>query len=299
MLGLGTAVFLLFAVLLVAAFRRTGDDAPPGDEADPSPWWLYGGGVALPAIGIVIVLVATLIVMQANPETVAADGEAAARASGDGEALVIEAIASQFWWEFRYPGEDVVTASEMHIPAGEPVQLVIESTDVIHSLWVPELAGKRDALPGNTTFLVIEADEPGTYRGQCAEFCGLAHTFMELLVVAHDRPDFEAWLAQQAEPAAEPASSEAQRGKELFLGAGGCAACHTISGTEADGDGGPHLTHFASRRSIGAGRLELTAENLREFIDHPGEIKDGVHMPPSDLPPEDIAAIAAYLQGLE
>lgn len=296
MLVLGTAVFLLFVVVLVIAFRRRGDEEPPGHEARLSPWWLYGGGVALPAIGVLVVLVATVIVMQGNPEVVASDRGAT---GGDGETVVIEAVASQFWWEFRYPGEDVVTATEMHIPAGEPVQLVIESTDVIHSLWVPELAGKRDALPDNTTFLIIEADEPGTFLGQCAEFCGLSHTFMELLVVAHERPEFEAWLARQAEPAAEPTSAEARRGKELFLGDGGCADCHTIRGTDADGEDGPHLTHLGSRRSIGAGRLELTAEHLREFIHRPAGIKAGVQMPPTDLPPQDIAAIASYLQGLE
>lgn len=301
MLVLGTAVFVLFALLLVLASRRGGDEEPPGHETKPSPWWLFGGGVALPTIVLLAVLVATLLVMQANPEIAASDAEAAASAGGDGDgdAVVVEAIASQFWWEFRYPGEGVVTATEMHIPAGEPVHVVIDSTDVIHSFWVPELTGKRDAIPGNTTFLVVEADEPGTFRGRCAEFCGLAHTFMELLVVAHDRPDYEAWLAEQAEPASEPTSAESRRGKELFVGAGGCASCHTIRGTEAGGDSGPHLTHFASRRSIGAGRLQVTAENLREFIDHPADIKPGVKMPPADLTPEEIAAIVAYLQGLE
>lgn len=303
MLILGTAVFVLFAVLLVLSFRRRGDEGSRDQETTASRWWLYGGGVALPTIVLLVVLVATLVVMQANPEVVASEAPPGAEggegAVGDGKVVVVEAVASQYWWEFRYPGEDVVTATEMHIPAGEPVQVVIGSTDVIHSFWVPELAGKRDALPGNTTFLVIEADEPGTFRGRCAEFCGLAHTFMELSVVAHDRPDYEAWLAEQAKPAAEPTTAESKRGKELFLGAGGCASCHTIRGTSAAGEGGPHLTHFADRRSIGAGRLELTAENLREFITHPGDVKEGVLMPPADLTPEEIAAIVAYLQELE
>lgn len=296
MLVLGTAVFVLFIVVLALALRRRNDDVPPGVEVEQSRWWLHGGGVALPAIGVGVVLIATLVVMQGNPETVAADEEAASRASGS-QALTVHAVASQFWWEFRYPDHDVVTATELHIPAGEPVQLRIEATDVIHSFWVPELAGKRDALPANTTFLVIEADEPGTYRGQCAEFCGLGHAHMEVLVIAHEREAWEEWVADNARPAPEPAGAEARRGQELFLRQ--CAECHTVRGTEADGGRGPDLTHFASRRSIGSGVFANTAENLRSWIHDPGEEKAGATMPPADLPDDDIAAIAAYLRGLE
>ena len=297
MLVLGTAVFVLFAVLLVVGFRRQGDEAEPGEETKASPAWLYGGGVALPVVGIGAVLVATLVVMQGNPETVAADEDGARRAAGGEEPVVVEAVASQFWWEFRYPGEDVVTASELHIPAGEPIQLRIEATDVIHSFWVPELAGKRDALPGNTTFLVIEADEPGRWRGQCAEFCGLGHALMEVQVVAHPRAEYEEWLAAARRPAAEPAGAEARRGQQLFLQH--CAECHTVRGTGAEGDQGPDLTHFASRDTLASGALENTADDLRRWLHDPADVKAGTTMPAADLPDEDLAAIVAYLRGLE
>jgi cytochrome c oxidase subunit II len=296
MLVLGTAVFVLFAVVLVLAFRRRNDEVPPGVEVSQSRWWLHGGGVALPAIGVTVVLAATIVVMQGDPETVAADREAASRSSGS-EALTVHAVASQFWWEFRYPDHDVVTATELHIPAGDPVQLRIESTDVIHSFWVPELAGKRDALPDNTTFLVIEADEPGTYRGRCAEFCGLGHAHMEVLVVAHGEGEWEEWLAARSRPAAEPTGAESERGQELFLQH--CAGCHTVRGTEADGDRGPDLTHFASRQTIGSGVLANNAENLRSWIHRPGEQKEGATMPPADLSDDALAAVAAYLRELE
>lgn len=285
MLGIGTAVFVLVAVLLGVGLRRNRDD-----EAEQSRSWLLGGGVALPIAGVVIVLVATLAVMQDSPEQIT-DTD-----------VVVEVTGHQWWWEFAYPGEDVVTATELHIPAGEPVRLEIIAQDVIHSFWVPELAGKRDAMPDNTTHLTIEADEPGRYDGRCAEFCGLQHAAMDLVVVALPPDQYTDWLAAQAEPAAEPASTEAERGRELFLGAGGCAECHTIrdgDGGGADGDRGPDLTHLMSRERIAGGRIELTTENLTDWVHTADDLKNGVDMPPTDLPDDDIAAIVAYLEGLE
>lgn len=285
MLVLGTAVFVLVAVLLVVGLRRTGDDREPAEPTGGRRPWLVGGGVVLPALGVLVVLVATLAVMRDTAEA-------------DDAELSIEVTGHQFWWEFRYPDGDISTAGELHIPAGRPVALELTSSDVIHSFWVPELAGKLDAFPEDVNVLVIEADEPGRYRGKCAEFCGLHHASMDLVVVAHRDAEFTAWLDEQSAPAAEPTSSEAQRGAELFR-ADGCGECHTVRGTSAGGDEGPDLTHVASRDVLAGGRVTGTADDLGAWIHDPDEFKEGVDMPASSLSDDEVRAIVSYLQELE
>ena len=284
MLVVGTAVFVLVAALLVIGLVRKGSEGDP-DGTSQSRSWLYGGGVLLPVAGVLVVLVATLAVMRDTDDIGAST-------------VAVEVIGHQWWWEFRYPDADVTSATELHIPAGEPVELRITSTDVIHSFWVPSLAGKRDAIPEDVTTLVIEADEPGRYAGKCAEFCGLQHAYMDLTVVAHTAEDYTAWLDDQAEVAAEPAGGEAARGADLFVSAG-CGECHTVRGTRAAGDDAPELTHLMSRRLMAGGRLETTPEDLRRWLHDPDELKNGVDMPPADLPAEDVDAIVAYLETLE
>lgn len=280
LLVLGTVTFVIVVVVLVAAFRRpefTEDEVPDVRR------WLVLGGVVLPAVGILAVLVATLGSMRAIADE-APEG-----------ALAIEIIGHQWWWEVRYPDHDVVTANEVHIPAGEPVELRLTSGDVIHSFWVPALAGKMDLLPDGVNTLVIEADEAGRYQGRCAEFCGLQHARMELVVVAASATDFRSWLDEQAEPAARPASAAARRGAELFS-ATGCAECHTIRGTGADGEVGPDLTHLASRSRIGAGTLPLTTDDLERWVADPHEFKSGTAMPAADLSDEELDALVQYLE---
>lgn len=285
MLVLGTAVFVLVAVLLVVGLRRTGDDRETPEPVRGRRAWLVGGGVVLPTVGVLVVLVATLAVMRGTAEP-------------DDAELAVEVTGHQFWWEFRYPDAEVTTAGELHIPAGEPVALEITSSDVIHSFWVPDLAGKMDALPEDLNILVIEADEPGRYRGKCAEFCGLQHASMDLVVVAHSPADFATWLDEQAAPAAEPTGTEAQRGAELFR-ADGCGQCHTIRGTSADGDRGPDLTHVASRDVLRGDRIRGTADDLGAAIHDPDDFKEGVDMPAASLSDEEVQAIVSYLQELE
>ena len=285
MLVLGTAVFVLVAVLLVVGLRRTGDERETTEPIRARRAWLVGGGVVLPAVGVLVVLVATLAVMRGTAEA-------------DDAELAVEVTGHQFWWEFRYPGTEVTTAGELHIPAGEPVALEITSSDVIHSFWVPALAGKLDALPEDVNVLVVEADEPGRYRGKCAEFCGLHHAAMDLVVVAHTAADFATWLDEQAAPAAEPSSAEARRGADLFR-AEGCGECHTVRGTDADGEGGPELTHVASREVLAGGRVRGTADDMGAWIHDPDEFKEGVDMPASSLSDEDVQAIVSYLRELE
>ena len=284
MLVIGTAVFVLVAVLLAVGLRRSGEEEGAGSSDRQGRAWLVGGGVVLPVLGVVVILGATLVVMRGT-------------ADADDAELRVEVTARQFWWEFRYP-EGVVTAGELHIPAGVPVALELTSADVIHSFWVPELAGKLDAIPEDVNVLVIEADEPGRYRGKCAEFCGLHHASMDLAVVAHTAEAYTAWLDGQAQPAAQPTGAEARRGAELF-GTEGCGECHTVRGTPADGDRGPDLTHVASREVLAGGRIRGTADDLGAWIHDPDEFKEGVDMPASSLSDEEVRAIVTYLRGLE
>ena len=216
--------------------------------------------------------------------------------------LTIEIIGHQWWWEVHYvdpdPSKLVVDANELHIPAGEPVQVKLSSRDVIHSFWVPNLIGKRDLIPGYTSSLFLNADRPGVYRAQCAEFCGMEHAKMALAVVVHSRDDFATWLATARTPAAVPNDSSARDGRQVFL-AGPCSSCHAISGEPAYGTVGPNLTHLASRKTLGAGTLPNTRGNLGGWVVDPQSIKPGVRMPSNSLESKDLRALLDYLETLK
>jgi cytochrome c oxidase subunit 2 len=174
----------------------------------------------------------------------------------------------------------------------------VTSRDVIHSFWVPNLHGKRDLIPGYTTALWFQADQPGRYRGQCAEFCGYQHANMAMYVIAEPDNDFQAWLSAQRQPAAEPGTERQQRGREVFLAAT-CPQCHSIRGTLAGASFGPDLTHVGSRSTIGAGVLPNTAENLIRWVRNPQDFKPGNKMPAHDLNDADLQALADYLGSLK
>jgi cytochrome c oxidase subunit II len=215
----------------------------------------------------------------------------------------IEVTGHQWWWEVRYdnnndPSRSVTTANEIHVPAGEPVMLRLTSDDVIHSFWVPNLNGKRDLIPGRITQLVIHADKPGIFRGQCAEFCGLQHAHMALLVIAEPPDKFSAWMDQQVQPAREPVDPSEQRGRQVFL-AGPCVLCHSIRGTAANGLVAPDLTHVGSRRMIAAGTLPNTPGHLAGWIADNQTIKPGNHMPQIALKSEDLQPLLYYLESLK
>jgi cytochrome c oxidase subunit 2 len=196
-------------------------------------------------------------------------------------------------------GRSVASANEIRIPAGRAVDFTLRSADVIHSFWVPSLGGKVDMIPGRTTHLRLGADRPGVFRGQCAEYCGGPHALMALEVVAMPAPEFDAWLAAQARPAAEPATDEARRGRALFRAAG-CGGCHAIRGTEAEGTLGPDLTHLGGRRSVGVDTLPMNPANLAQFIADGQHIKPGNRMPPFRIfTAEELNALATYLVGLK
>ena len=289
LLAAGTAVFALVAVLFVVPLvRRRRDEA--GDRGDvpagKAARWIVWLGIVLPTVVLTGVLVVTVLTMRS-----------VSRAAPDGS-VQIDVVGYQFWWAATYPDHGVTVANELHIPVGEPVELRLTSADVIHSLWVPELHGKLDLLPETTNTLVLEADEPGIYGGECAEFCGLQHANMGFLVVAQPRDEFDAWLAAQTEPAAAPTTPAAERGQEVFLGAD-CASCHTIRDVATADRPGPDLTHVASRRTLASDTLDNTTENLERWLRDPEAIKVGTTMPTPRLSGEQLADLVAYLEGLE
>ena len=295
-LGMGAAVFLLVVTLLVVPIvrRSLARRQPPPDEHGVVPTalasrWIVGFGVVLPVVMLTVALTATVTTMRALPRT------------GDG--VVIDVVGRQFWWAATYRDKQVTVANEIHIPVDERVELRLTSEDVIHSFWVPDLSGKLDLLPDGVNTLVIEADEPGTYGGVCAEFCGLQHANMRFLVIAEPRAEFDAWLAAQRQPVAEPTTDAALRGRDVFQ-QHGCAGCHVVReatgtlGTQSD-DAGPDLTHVAGRQTLAAGTADNTTAGLTAFVADPDDVKDGTLMPTADLSDEELADLIAYLEGLE
>lgn len=215
-------------------------------------------------------------------------------------ALQVEIVGNQWWWAVNYEN-GVVTANELHIPVDRPVFLSLKSQDVIHSFWVPKLAGKTDVVPGRVNTMTIEATEPGEYLGQCAEYCGLSHANMRFRVVAYEQDDYEQWVSDNQEPAED--SAAVAEGRELFHNeefAGGqmCGSCHTIDGTDAAGVLGPNLTHLASRTRFAGAMFELNEENLRAWLADPPEQKPGSLMPDLELTEEEISALVDYLLSL-
>lgn len=213
----------------------------------------------------------------------------------------IVARGQQWWWQFTYldadPARTFQTANELHIPVGTDVRLRLEATDVIHSFWVPNLTGKQDLVPGRDNGLTLHASKAGIYRGQCAEFCGLQHSHMALLVIAEEPEDYARWLEEQRKTAAAPADGDAAAGKLVFMNKP-CAACHTIRGTEASGTSGPDLTHVGSRSMIAAGLLENTRGSLAAWVADPQTLKPGNNMPLVPLTGEELRQLSAYMSGL-
>lgn len=279
----GTLVFLLVMVLLAVALRRR-----PGPVRPLR--WIALAGIAFPASVLTVLLAfSTWRSAQLVPQSSA-------------DALHISVEGKMWWWEVRYrgvDGKDIVLANEIHIPAGRRVYLGLSSSDVIHSLWVPALAGKVDMIPGRMTGLALKADRPGVYRAQCAEYCGEQHAKMALHVIAHEPAQFEAWLAAQARPAREPADPFLARGRQAFIDQR-CGACHTIRGVSRTTSLGPDLTHVGSRLHIAAGTLRNHRGTLGGWIADPQAVKPGVRMPgASGMDGDTLRALASYLEHLK
>ena len=236
-----------------------------------------------------------------------------------GNVLQVEVYGHMWWWEYVYPKEGITTANELHIPTDRPVRLTLRTIEpgleapeagtyaqgVIHSFWVPKLAGKQDVVPGRDNKLTIEADEPGTYLGQCAEYCNLSHANMRLRVIAQEEADFAAWVAEQKRPAVQPTSGAAAEGYQIFTGEGGCISCHTVVGIDgAQGRVGPNLTHLKSRTTFAGAVFDNTAKNLERWVKDPPAMKPmrpdkGIGMPDQDLSDEAVKKVVAYLETLK
>jgi cytochrome c oxidase subunit II len=208
----------------------------------------------------------------------------------------------QWWWqaEYRYdvPDSNVMTANEIHIPVGRPIKLELRSNDVIHSFWLPNLHGKKDLIPNYPTTFYFMADKPGTYWGQCAEFCGYQHAKMRFIVIAEPPDQFAAWIDAQRQPSVQPANDVQKRGQQIFM-TSVCTQCHTIQGTRAGGSVGPNLTHIASRQYIAAGSLANTREHLANWVTDPQKFKPGIRMPMNEYSKEDLNALIDYLETLK
>jgi len=206
-------------------------------------------------------------------------------------------IAHQWWWELHYPDGHVVSANEIHLPVNEPMLTELQSADVIHELWIPQLGPKMDTVPGKPNHLVLQADQVGEYLGNCAEFCGVGHAWMRVRVVVQTDADFAAWDHLQAQPAPE-VSGAALRGEQTFQSET-CIQCHAIQGLSTTGHVGPDLTHFASRATLGAGVGDNTPEELKRWLGNPQSLKPGCYMPNMRLIPSQISDLTAYLEALK
>ncbi len=281
------AIFLLVGSLItiiVIRFR----ERPEGVEPRP----VFGSRVieitwtAIPFISLVIIFFfMTRTMHAADPPP------------GDRKAD-INIIGHQWWWEADYLQSGVMTANEIHIPVDTPVLVQIDSADVIHDFWVPELARKIDAVPGHPNHMWLQADRPGEYLGACAEFCGQEHAWMRIKVVAQSKDDFDAWQRAQLSVPATPADGEAGQGAKLFV-ADTCVNCHTVVGTPGNQRIGPDLTHIASRTTLASGAADNTPENLFRWLKDPDSIKPQSHMPNFQLSDADAHALTAYLETLK
>jgi cytochrome c oxidase subunit 2 len=284
----GVGVFVVVEGALIYALirfrRRRGDSLPAQTHGHLG---LEIGWTIAPTILLVLLAVITVPAIFANAQPPGAD------------AIRVRAIGHQWWFEFRYPELGVTTANELHVPLGRDIEILLESDDVIHSFWVPQLRGKMDMVPGRVNRVVIRPEETGTFFGQCAEFCGTAHALMKFTVVVEEPGAFETWVALQTADRAPPQSALAEQGEALLTSAG-CIACHTIRGTVAQGVIGPDLTHVGGRAHIASAVLDNTPENLVRWLRDPQEVKPGNKMVlPRSLGADEIESLVAYLQGLK
>ena len=278
-------IFAAVMALLMLAVRRSGGKVNVR-------LWVLGGGVAFPTV----VLAALFAYSEWHKPPW--------RVAPPKDALIVGVTAHMWWWEVRYrdaaTGVEIVGANEIRIPVGRPVYFGLASADVIHSFWVPALGGKMDMLPGRMQHLQLQADRAGTWRGQCAEYCGEQHARMALHVVAEAPAAFDAWLAAQARPASASPSQQVDRGREAFL-AHRCNACHTVRGVSEESRLGPDLTHVGSRLYLGAGTVANDAAGLAQWVAHTQQLKPGARMPSSSERIDDatIRSIAAWLAQLK
>ena len=282
-IGASVVCAVVVLLLLIAVLRRR--STPATTESKRVKGLVLVGGFVVP----IIVLAALFGAVVRTLPAVSSTGHAAR--------LTIDVTGRQWFWDVRYPETGAITANEIHIPVGQPVAVRVRTGDVIHSFWVPRLNRKIDMIPGRGNSIALEADRPGVFRGQCAEFCGLQHAHMAFLVVAQQPADFRAWLAREARPASPPATAEHHRGLDVFTSIG-CSGCHTIRGTEAHGTVGPDLTHLARRRTLAAATIPNSKGYLGGWILDPQHVKPGNKMPGLNMTGQQLEDLLSYLESL-
>ena len=294
MFGLAAAVYVIVAGLVIVAIVRNRRQSDPevadvagvatNEDRGGESAFIWAGGIVAPVVILAVLAVVTVTTTKDLRKP-------------DSDALVIEVTAKRWWWDVRYPESAIATATEVHVPVGRPIDVVLRSDNVIHSFWVPQLAGKVDAIPGQTNHLRFEASEPGTYLGACAEYCGVQHARMGFLVIADTPADFERWVARRTAAGTGPTSEMAAEGQRVFMREP-CAGCHTIRRTDAAGKLGPDLSDFGSRQWIGSVTVSNTPANLAGWISNSQTIKPENLMPPISLEPDEIDALVTYLGSL-
>jgi cytochrome c oxidase subunit 2 len=296
--GVTAAVYVIvMAVVIIAFVRRKKADNETAPEIEPDAAREKRiSNTVKGAVAVTILALFTLMVVSFRT------GHAIYTLSEAPQPLQIKVTGHQWWWEIEYqdavPSNNVTTANELHLPAGRPIKVILQSNDVIHSFWLPNLHGKKDLIPNYPTTFFFQADKLGTYWGQCAEYCGYQHAKMRFIVTVESPEDFDKWYKAQQQSSASPATDQQKRGQEIFL-TSVCTQCHTIQGTIAGGKVGPNLTHIASRPYIAAGSLQNTREHLQNWVTDPQTIKPGIRMPMNTYSPEDLQALVEYLESLK
>jgi cytochrome c oxidase subunit 2 len=280
MFSLATAVYVVVGVLILYGALRGRRQQRSHDFGRREDAFIWIGGVVVPTIILVVLGVFTVRTTSTLRRPSA-------------QAVRVEVVGKDWWWQVRYPDIDFTTANELHLPAGRPVQIDLTSDNVIHSFWVPQLAAKLDTIPGQHNVLTFTPTKPGIYTGKCSQFCGLQHAHMDVSVIVQTPVDFDRWLARWAHPSAEPTSEAEARGQLVFTRSA-CAGCHTIKGTEATGTLGPDLTDIGERLKLGT-FIDNNKGNLGGWVANAQTLKPGNLMPPIALSPADLQAILAYL----
>ena len=291
-LAICAVIFLVVSGLLVYCIVKFHHRRSDPDREPPQ---IYGSTqvelswTVIPILIVVVLFLATARIIFVTE-----------RAVKPADALDVVVIGHQYWWEYRYPKLGIVTANELHIPVSDPhhptpTYLTMSSADTNHSFWIPRLAGKMDVIPNKVNVMWMDPERPGLYLGQCAQYCGVQHAKMLLRVYVDSPADFDKWVAQQKQTAAQNAIAAEGR---LVFQSNACVNCHTISGTGARGIFGPDLSHVAGRATIASGAVPTTAENVRAFIDDPAQFKPGVLMPAMHLNEHDLDAVTQYLMTL-
>lgn len=285
----GVVLFGSLALLVLGWFRRNARGLPFfGQREGVNEMLVLLFGVAIPAVVLIVLFGFSdvYLIGQTSPP------------DPKTTAMNLHVVGHQWWWEIKYPGTDVVTANEIHLPVNTRVNVVVTTNDVIHSFWVPELQRKIDTIPGFRNRVMLDADRVGVYRGQCSQYCGFQHAHMAMRVFVQRPAAYRAWLRRQEKPARTPTTPMQKTGEAVFM-THQCESCHTIAGTPARGTIGPNLTHVGSRTTLAADTINNTPKELAAWIRNPQAIKPGADMPDLGLSHKQVSEVVAYLDSLK